>query len=317
MLVVTLHHIVADAWSMHLFAAEMSALYAAFANGLPSPLADLPLQYADYASRQQQMLQDGAYDEQVRYWERELSSARPLRIACAQLPEADPEAPGWLSLTVPLSLANALKEMAHRQNATFESLLIARFISTLQAFTSRQDLLVATPVAGRNGADTETLMGYFVKTLFVTTPVSGASTFRTLWSHLRRQMRDAHACRDVPVGDILDRALRAEDVGPDERVLTAAFALQNTATETWDLTNVCVEKHAIESKRCAFDIEASLVETADGLVGELRYNTALFDVPAMRRFEAEFMRLLAEVVVDGKATRPPAERFGGEWLCTG
>src|SRR5205085_5343644 len=166
-LLLTIHHIVSDGWSMGVFVRELAALYEAYVAGRPSPLQELPLQYADFAAWQRGWLQGDVLEEQLSYWKRQLADASPL----LELPTDRPRPPvqsyrgAHETLLLSESLSWSLKELGRREGATLFMTLLAAFSTLLYRYTNQADILVGTPIANRNRAETESLIGFFINTL--------------------------------------------------------------------------------------------------------------------------------------------------------
>ncbi|WP_240360977.1 condensation domain-containing protein, partial [Pyxidicoccus caerfyrddinensis] len=180
-LLLSLHHIITDGWSMGVLVREVSELYAAFVAGRPSPLPALPLQYASFASWQRQWLQGEALDTQLSYWRQRLDPNAVLQLPGDRPRPATSSARGARhTVFLPAQLAESLKDLGANEGRTLFSVLLAAFNVLLHRYCGHDDVTVGTPIAGRNRADLEGLIGLFVNTLAVRTDLSGDPTFQQL-----------------------------------------------------------------------------------------------------------------------------------------
>ena len=190
-LLLTTHHIVSDAWSAGILFRELGTLYGVFASGQESPLAPLAIQYADFAEWQRQWLQGDVLDEQTNYWRKKLDGIRGV----LELP-ADHARPAFAtgrgahrSLDLSPELSGALAALSQREGATIFMTLLAAFLSLLYRYTDEEDIVVGSPIAGRNRRETEELIGFFVNTLALRTDLSGDPPFRELLGRVQRDRR--------------------------------------------------------------------------------------------------------------------------------
>ncbi|HLL48050.1 MAG TPA: condensation domain-containing protein, partial [Longimicrobiaceae bacterium] len=205
-LVLCVHHVVSDGWSMGVLFGELSALYGAFARGEPSPLAELPIQYADYAVWQREHLSGEVLERQLAYWTRRLAGAPSLLELPTDRPR--PAAQSFrgarLRFELPAGLVDALGELARREDATLYMVLAAAFQLLLSRWSGQEDLVVGTPVAGRTHPETEGLIGLFANTLALRGDLSGEPTFRELLGRVRESALGAFAHQDLPFEKLLE-----------------------------------------------------------------------------------------------------------------
>ncbi|NPD22374.1 non-ribosomal peptide synthase/polyketide synthase, partial [Corallococcus exiguus] len=295
-LVFTLHHIVSDGWSRGVLVREVAALYAVFSEDRPSPLRDLPVQYADYALWQRSWLQGDVLDTQLDYWRQRLSDAAPLELPTDFPRPAVQSSHGAMQpLRLPLPLANALKALGRREGVTPFMFLLAAFQLLLSLYSGQEDISVGTPIAGRTYAETESLIGFFVNTLVLRTRVSLRASFHQLLKQVREAALGAYAHQDVPFERLV------EDLRP-QRDLTrpplfqALFSLQNTSMTAVQLPGLTLRPLEVEGHTVKAELELFLFETPDGFDGSLGYNTALF-APATARHMARHFGVLVEALV--------------------
>ena len=203
---VTFHHMVSDEWSLKIFFKELAELYEANCNGAPANLPALPIQYADYAVWQRDWFKGEVFEEQLRYWRKSLSGNPPLLELPADRPR--PAVPafrgGNQARALPKGLGQALKQIAERNHATLFMVLLAAFKALLHRYTQQDDIVVASPIAGRSRVETEPLVGFFVNTLALRTDASGNPTFEELLGRVREVMLGAYAHPDLPFDKLVE-----------------------------------------------------------------------------------------------------------------
>jgi hypothetical protein len=226
-LLLNLHHIVSDGWSLGVLVRELSALYPALAAGQPSPLPSPRMQYADYAAWQREYLQGEVLASQVRWWRERLDADAVLELPTDRPRPAVPSGRGArLTVVLPPSLLESLKALARAEGGTLFTVLLAGFQALLHRYTGQQDIVVGTSVAGRGRADLEGLIGLFTNTLALRTDVSGQPAFRTLLGRVRETTLGAYAHQDVPFEKLVDalKPGRQLSIAP---LFQVALTLQN------------------------------------------------------------------------------------------
>src|SRR5689334_19877019 len=231
-----MHHIVSDGWSMGVLVREVAALYTAFSNDRPSPLAELPVQYADYAQWQREWLSGEVLAEQLSYWKRQLQGAPPVLELPADRPR--PAVQSSKGTTEPLSISaevsEKLKALGRSEGVTMFMLLLAAWQVLLSRYTGADDIIVGAPVAGRNRAEVESLIGFFVNTLVLRTDLSGIPRFVELLKRVHEVTVGAFAHQDVPFEKLVEE-LQPERSLSHMPVFQVMFALQNAPTVAADL----------------------------------------------------------------------------------
>ncbi len=300
-LLVCMHHIVSDGWSMGLFIREMSALYAAFAAGEESPLAELEIQYADFAAWQREWLTGDVLDEQLTYWKEQLKGAPPVLELPAD--RARPPLQSYRgaqhSFTLCEELTTALRELSRREGCTLFMTLLAAFQMLLSRYSGQEDVVVGTPIANRNRAEVEPLIGFFVNTLALRTDISGEPSFREVLRRVRDVTLSAYANQDVPFEKLVEE-LQPERSLSHQPIFQVMFALQNATRERLELPGLRLELWKSESRTTKFDLLLSMSESGEGLSGAFEYSTDLFDEQTIIRLEQHFEHLLQEVVSDAE-----------------
>ncbi|HEX6372563.1 MAG TPA: amino acid adenylation domain-containing protein [Longimicrobium sp.] len=305
-LVLNLHHVAGDGWSIDLLFREISALYAAFRAGEPSPLADLPLQYADYAEWQRQWMNGGALDEQLAYWRGRLAGAP----AVLELPTDRPR-PAVQSyrgerhaFEVRPALAARLRALARETDSTLFMVLLAAFDLLIHRLSGRDDVVVGSPIAGRMRGEVEGMIGFFVNTMALRTDLSGDPTFRALIARVRETTLQAYAHQDLPFERVVE-AIQPDRTLSHNPLFQVAFALQNVPVEPVRLPGLTLRLEEVDSGTSKFDLFLEMEEQGERLRGRVEYATDLWEPGTADRMVRLFLHLL-----DGVAAHPdrPASR---------
>ncbi len=293
----TMHHIVADGWSMGIFVQEVAALYNAFLAGKPSPLPELRLQYADFAHWQRQWLRGDVLEAQLSYWKQRLSGSPPL----LELPTDRPRPAvqsfrgKTLAFALPAELANAVRHLSQEEGATLFMTVLAAFNVLLFRYSGQDDINVGTAIANRNQRETEGLIGFFVNTLVMRTNLFGEPSFRELLRRVRQTSLEAYAHQDLPFEMLVD-ALNPVRNMSHSPLFQVMFVFQNAPLPTQQLTDLKIVPTELQSGLAKFDLTLSIIEAADGLAGSFEYNTDLFDEATIARMIGHFGALLENIV---------------------
>ncbi|MEH2171889.1 amino acid adenylation domain-containing protein [Nostoc sp.] len=306
-LLLTMHHIIGDGWSMGVFIKELSSLYQGFLVGKPSPLPQLPIQYADFTIWQRQWLQGKALETSINYWTRQLADAPPL----LELPtdRARPSVQtfrGWcFSFQLDAKLTASLKELSHKSGTTLFMTLMAAYATLLFRYSGQQDILLGTPIASRNHQDIEGLIGFFVNTLVMRTRLEDNPSFSKLLTQVRSTCMDAYANQDVPFEQIVE-ALQIERSLSHSPLFQVMFALQNASMEQLETPELAIAPLHLDNVNAKFDLTLQMWETntdeGNSLEGFWQYNTDLFDEDRIARMTAHFQTLLAGIVANPQAS---------------
>ena len=298
-LLLTLHHIASDGWSMGVLVHEVTALYAAFAEGRPSPLPELAVQYGDFAAWQRSWLQGAVLDGEIAYWRRQLAGLPPTLELPTDRPR--PAVQSFRGASRPVRLPGALtrqvEALGRREGATLFMVLLAGFQVLLARTSGQQDLAVGSPVAGRNRVETEGLIGFFVNTLVLRGDLTGDPTFRELLRRVRETALDAYSHQDVPFEKLV------QELAPQRNLAHAplfqvVLTLQNTPARPLELPGLAVDLLAVETGTAKFDLTLTLQEDDGMLAGSLEHNAGLFDVATMERLLDRLLRLTAAAAMD-------------------
>jgi amino acid adenylation domain-containing protein len=300
-LLLTMHHIVSDGWSGSILIRELVALYQAFANGQPSSLAGPAVQYADFAYWQRESLQGEKLDAQLEYWRRQLAGAP----AALELPTDRPRPTvqtvrgAHQSFRVSAALTKSLKELSQREGATLFMTLLAAFKTLLYRFTGQEDIVVGTPIAGRNRVEIEGLVGFFVNTLVLRTDLSGQPTFQQLLARVRQTALGASAHQDLPFEKLVEELQPERDLSRTP-LFQVMFVLQNKPEDVYELTDLKVQAEEVQTGTAKFDFELFFEEREDELAGTCEYNADLFDASTVERMTRNLDVLLRAMVEDPK-----------------
>jgi amino acid adenylation domain-containing protein len=304
-LVLAMHHVISDGWSIGVLVREVEALYAAFAEGLPSPLPELPIQYADYAVWQRRWLADGALERQLGYWTDQLAGApAALELPTDRPRPAVPSFRGAVHhFTIDPARTAALANLARQAGATLFMLLLAAFQVLLARWSGQYDVVVGTPIAGRTRAETEGLIGFFVNMLALRTPLDGAASFRSVLHGVKAAALDAYAHQDLPFEKLVEATHPIRDLSR-EPIVQAVFALQNMPQQPTRMAGLAIEPFDTGPVPAKFDLELAMVEADGALAASIVYATDLFDAATIERLAGHLARLLDAIVAD------PQRRIG-------
>jgi amino acid adenylation domain-containing protein len=310
-LLLSVHHIVTDGWSMGILRRELSALYHAFSKGQPSPLPELAIQYADYATWQREWLQGQVLEAQLAYW---LAHLHPLPPAL-DLP-ADHQRPpiqtfhgSTRTFCIPQALTGACKALARREQATLFMTLLAAFQILLYRYSGREDIVVGTPIANRTRPEVGPLIGFLANTLVLSTDLSGNPTFRQLLGRVRHVCLDAYDHQDLPFEKLVEQLNPARDLSRNPLV-QVMFALGNMPQHDLVLPGLTVRTLRAGGASAKFDLTLQLAEADGSLRGSVEYSTDLFDDGTIARMMGHFVELLEGIVQD------PDRQIGGLPLLT-
>ena len=294
-LLLNVHHIVFDGWSEGILWRELAALYEAFAAGHPSPLPELPIQYADFAHWQRQWLQGDFLEALLDYWRGQLGDGLPELPLPTDHPRPSPQTRRSATQTLVLSesLTAALKAMSRQTGATLFATLLAAFKVLLHRYSDQTDLCVCSPVANRNRKELQGLIGYFVNLLILRSDLSGDPSFRALVGRVKQGVTGAYAHQDLPVQQLVSHL----NMG-SAALSQVMFVLQNTPRQVPQFADVAVSALAIDNGMADFDVFLSLTEVAGVLQGELKYNTDLFEAATIERMLQHFQVILEQVVAN-------------------
>ena len=299
-LLLTMHHIISDGWSLGVLGRELGALYQAYSAGLSSPLNELTIQYADFAVWQREWLQGDVLEKQLAYWREKLGGELPMLDLLTDRPRPAVQTYRGAAVERELSLETRerLKQIGLESNATFFMMLLAGFNVLLWRYTRQQDILVGSPIANRNRTEIEGLIGFFVNTLVLRSKISPEMTFREFLAQVRETTLGAFGHQDVPFERLV------EELQP-ERTLNRQPLFQVLLTlQTWEEMELeGLELSFLNTRRevTKFDLSIFLTETENGLYSWFSYNRDLFDGPTMARLLQHFHTLLEAIAENPEA----------------
>ncbi|HEY4426355.1 MAG TPA: amino acid adenylation domain-containing protein [Pyrinomonadaceae bacterium] len=298
-LLVTMHHIVSDGWSMGVLIKEVGALYRAFIEDEPSPLAELPVQYADFAVWQRQWLSGEVFETHLRYWRRQLGGELPVLNLPTDKPR--PEVQSFRgssqSLQLPLSTAEALNALSKREGVTLFMLLLAAFKALLSRYTEQTDIVIGSPIANRNRVELEGLIGFFVNTLALRTDLAGNPTFRELVRRVRAVALEAYAHQDMPFEQLVEQ-MQPERTMSRNPLFQVMFQMENTPREELPLPGLMLSPVEVERVTTQFDLSFDVMENEEGLVVIAEYSTDLFNEATISSMLRRWRILLEGIIAD-------------------
>jgi non-ribosomal peptide synthetase component F/alpha-ketoglutarate-dependent taurine dioxygenase/acyl carrier protein len=301
-LLLTMHHIVSDGWSIGIMVREVAALYAAYSAGEPSPLPELPVQYADFAFWQRQWLKGEVLENLLDYWRRQLGGnltelKLPTKSARPSVSSAKGETQSWM---IGKSLSERLKELSRREGTTIFMTLMAAFQTLLHRYSGQDDIIVGTDIANRNQVEIEGLIGFFVNLLPIRTNVAGNPTFREFLQQVKDVTLEAYAHQDLPFAKLVG------ELQPERRLNRAPlfqvlFVMQNAPAPVMELTGLQLSQLELDEGVAKFDLAVFMEETEQGLVGKWNYSTELFEASTILRMIEHFEQLLESIVAQPEA----------------
>ncbi|MGZ7104598.1 MAG: amino acid adenylation domain-containing protein, partial [Candidatus Angelobacter sp.] len=297
-LLVTMHHIVSDGWSMNVMAKELAKVYESLRAGVPPSLPELEIQYADYAVWQREWLQGEMLELQLEYWKKQLADAPELELATDFRRSAlGSQAGRVLEWTLTPQLSQHLKELSKKEGVTVFMTLMACWQLLLSRYTGQEDVTVGTPVMGRRMSETEGLIGFFVNTLVLRTRLSRDTSFRQLLKQVRETTLDAYAHQDIPFEKLV------EELQPKRQLnrtpfFQVMFSWMNAPKMELELPGLKLEQMSSELETSKFEIVVAATESGEKIQGAVSYRTALYKERTIRRMMDRFERLLAEIVQD-------------------
>ncbi|MEG4941779.1 amino acid adenylation domain-containing protein [Microcoleus sp. F4-D5] len=317
LLMLNMHHIVSDGWSIGVLIQELGALYTAFASEKPSPLPALSIQYADFAKWQREWLQGEVLETQLAYWRQRLNGISMLNLPADRPRPAIQSYRGKRQfLQLPKQLSEALETLSQREGVTLFMTMLAAFKTLLYHYAQQEDIVVGSPIANRNRSEIEALIGFFVNSLVLRTDLSGNPTFRELLNRVKEVALGAYAHQDLPFEKLV------EELHPDRALnqnplFQVAFALQNAPGNRLELPELTLSPQQLDVGTARFDLEFHLwerspnssgssqspsnklwVDSSLGISGMVIYSADLFDEATITRLIGHFQTLLESIVTN-------------------
>ncbi len=300
-LLLTIHHIISDGWSMGVLVREVAALYEAFCTGKPSPLPELLMQYGDFASWQQQHLQGEQLEKQLAYWKQQLAGTLAVLPTDRQRSPAPTFRGAQQSFLISSSLTEALQKLNQQEEATQFMTLLAAFRALLYCQTQQENLAIGSPIANRNRVELEDLIGFFVNTLVLRIGAAGNLTFRELLRRARETALQAYARPDVPFEKLVEE-LQPERNLSYNPLFQVWFVLQNAPMPPLDLPGLTLSVLEFDPGTSRHDLSLTLWEIPEGIQGLFDYKTDLFEAASIARMARGFETLINQVVAQPDTT---------------
>jgi alpha-ketoglutarate-dependent taurine dioxygenase len=295
----TMHHIVSDAYSLGVLTREMTECYRAFLNGKPSPLPELPIQYADFARWQRAWLAGEVFESQLSYWKKQLAGSPPL----LKLPTDRPRPPvqstrgAALPFELPPSLVESLRTLSKRERVTLFMILLAAFNMLLRRYTGQEDIVLGADIANRNRRELEGLIGFFVNMLVIRTDLSGNPSFLDLLGRVQRVTVEAYAHQDLPFERLVEKLQPERNPGYSP-LFQVVLNYYQAPADGLELPGLTLTDVSLESQISRFDLSLFISDRGGRVSGHWRYSTALFDAATIvlmhDRFEALLHRIAAQ-----------------------
>jgi len=293
-LMVSMHHIVSDGWSIGVFMQELGAAYDSISTGLDIALPELPVQYLDYSEWQWDFLQGEQYERLLSYWRDRLHGAPSILEIPADHPRPAVERHlgTQLRFDVPLSVAQKAVMLARHEGMTLFMVLLAVFKVLLFRYTGQADILVGSPIAGRERPELEGLIGLFANTIVLRTDLAGDHSFRGVLKRVRDTCLGAYANQAMPFHKLVEELRPQRDLSHNP-IFQVEFALQNTPFRPLSLRNLTIKPLKLERRAAHYDLSLHIEETSTGLAGLFEYNTDLFEADSLSRMSGHFLTLLS------------------------
>ncbi|MHB2147695.1 amino acid adenylation domain-containing protein [Calditrichota bacterium LG25] len=296
-IILNMHHIISDGWSMGILMNEVGALYRAFSQGQPSPLPELEIQYVDFAAWQRQWLQGEVLEEHLNFWKEKLGHGSPP----LQLPTDFPR-PATLSYNgahlhfkIDPLLSKKIRDFSQEHDLTLFMTLLSAFMLLLNKYTAQQDISVGTPVANRTRSEIEKLIGFFVNTLVMRGDLDNSQSVNDFLQQIKDYALGAFAHQDLPFEKVVDAIQPDRDVAHTP-LFQVMFMLQNLPAGTQQISDITIEPMSVENGLSQFELTLALTEVEDGINGSLEYNTDLFKAQTMRRFIDHFLFIVEQMI---------------------
>jgi amino acid adenylation domain-containing protein/non-ribosomal peptide synthase protein (TIGR01720 family) len=296
-ILVNMHHIISDGWSVNIIFYEISQIYASYTQGSKPTLPDLNFQYADYASWQQSWLQGNVLEEHLSYWRTKLSGAPALLNLPTDRPRQAVQTVNGahIGFELPQELAAKLNTLSRKEGVTLFMVVMAAFKVLLSRYAGQNDISIGTPIANRTRSEIENIVGFFVNTLVMRTQINPSASFLSLVKDVRKTAFEAYAHQDLPFEKIVDAVDPARDTSYSP-LFQVMFTMQNNPQKEVQTADVTLEALEIENNISKFDLSLSLAEEGKNISGAMEFNTDLFDRSTIERMITYFKGLLISLV---------------------
>ncbi|WP_172844448.1 non-ribosomal peptide synthetase [Tumebacillus algifaecis] len=295
-LLLNMHHIISDGWSISIFTSELTALYQAEIGGEKPALQELPIQYADFAVWQREQLQEAEMERQLTYWKKRLSGLNPLELPTDRArPSVQKQSGAVVHFNLSSDLSKGLHAISRRYGVTLYMTLLAGFQALLARYSGQDDISVGTPIAGRTHQQTESLIGFFLNTLVMRTEFDDSLTIAELLDRVREVTLGAYAHQDLPFERLVQEIQPDRDLSRTPLFQTM-FLLQNMPRADIELPDLTLRTVQMDSEVAKFDLTLTMEERDDSIFGAMTYSTELFDESTVLRMISHLQILLQEIV---------------------
>jgi amino acid adenylation domain-containing protein len=296
-LLLTIHHIVADGWSMNMLIEELWTFYRALMAQTKAELKPLPIQYADFALWQREYFNDVTLAPQLEYWQNQLAGIPPILELPLDRPRPAKQTFVGNSQSFQLSqeLTSKLQILSQRSGTTLYMTVLAAFGVLMHRYSRQEDIVIGSPIANRNYQEVESLIGFFVNTLALRLDLANQPSFAALLQQVRQVTLDAYAHQDVPFSKVVEQLELNRNLS-HHPIFQVMFTWQNVPDYQEELGDLSVKLLKVESVVAKFDLDVSIIKSESGLQGTFTYNTDLFDAATIERMTAHFQTLLEGIV---------------------
>jgi amino acid adenylation domain-containing protein len=312
-LLLTMHHIVSDAWSAGVFFQELGTLYSAYLEGKPSPLPELPIQYADYAVWQRNWLQGKVLEEQLSYWREHLRGAPPLLELPSDRPRPEVRrfAGAYERILLSREIASRVQVFSQQQGVTAFMTMLGAFKALLARYSGQEHIVLGTDIANRTTSETERLIGFFINLLPLHTDLSGDPSFRELVLRVREVALGAYAHQDIPFDKLV------EDLQPERKlshnpIVQALFVMQNIPSSGRQMAGLELEAFAAPLTHSKFDLAVFMQYTGAETFAHWVYSTELFERETILRMASHFETLLGHAILQSDSRLSQLEIYSPE-----
>ncbi len=301
-LLLTVHHIVFDGWSLGVLHRELGALYATFARGETAQLPSLGIQYADFAVWQRQWLSGPVWERQASYWRAQLADATPMDIPTDRpRPAIQTFCAARERIVLPARLSDAIDKLGRQLDATTFMTLLAAFNVMLRRYSGQGDIVVGSPIANRNRIEIEHLIGFFVNSLVMRTDLSGNPTFCQLVRRVRNVALEAYQNQDIPFEHLVEELRPERDLSRNP-IFQILFAVHESGMENLELPGIEVTRFERGQATTRLDLEVHVFRSGESATVTFLYNTDLFDRSTIERMARQYERLLEDIIANPERT---------------
>jgi Condensation domain len=293
---ITMHHIISDGWSMGILIREVAHLYDVFSHDRPPQLPDIQAQYADFAHWQRQRLHGDVFTKQLSFWKTKLEKLPAMELPVdRQRPNAQRFMGGKHPFELSESLTRSIREQSQVRRVTPFMMLLASFKVLLTRYSGQEDIVVGTPIAGRNRSEIEGLIGFFVNMLVLRTDLGGNPTFLEVLRRVRETSLDAYANQDLPCDKLVEELQPDRDLS--RPLVQVGFALQNLPIDSLEIPGLALELVEAPTGMAKINLSVVMWEIDHRLSGVFEYDSDLFDHATIVRMAGHFETLLESIVV--------------------